>query len=192
MLVFSWWGTNSSFVLIRPCGRDEVGGDALASAFWQTWRSLQWWLVFPFFDTVLKVNGVTVSVCQFVYTFFRRKHWLDFVVLGMGNPHQKFSRKFNLINCFLPLCSHLGACSHFWSIRLISQFLDHSQTVGLLGRVISPSQGLYLNTEKRTHTHQTSMPWVGFEPTIPASERAKTVHTSDRPATVTGKFKSYR
>jgi hypothetical protein len=31
------------------------------------------------------------------------------------------------------------------------------------------------------------MPWVGFEPTIPAYERAKTVHTLDRSPTVTGK-----
>jgi hypothetical protein len=36
---------------------------------------------------------------------------------------------------------------------------------------------------KRT---QTFMPWVGFEPTIPAFERAKTVHASDRAATVIG------
>jgi hypothetical protein len=30
------------------------------------------------------------------------------------------------------------------------------------------------------------MPCVGFEPTIPASERAKTVYVLDRSATVTG------
>jgi hypothetical protein len=30
------------------------------------------------------------------------------------------------------------------------------------------------------------MPWVVFEPTIPASERAETVHALDRSATVTG------
>jgi hypothetical protein len=30
------------------------------------------------------------------------------------------------------------------------------------------------------------MPWVGFEPTVPASERAKTVHVLDLSATVTG------
>jgi hypothetical protein len=30
------------------------------------------------------------------------------------------------------------------------------------------------------------MPWVGFKPTIPASERPKTVHALDRSATVTG------
>jgi hypothetical protein len=31
------------------------------------------------------------------------------------------------------------------------------------------------------------MPQVGFEPTIPAFERAKTVHALDRPANVIGK-----
>jgi hypothetical protein len=61
------------------------------------------------------------------------------------------------------------------------QFRNHfSQTVGFLGRVISPSQGRYLRTA------QTSMPQAGFEPTIPASERAKTAHSLDRAATVIG------
>jgi hypothetical protein len=32
------------------------------------------------------------------------------------------------------------------------------------------------------------MPCVGFEHTIPASERAKTFHALDRSATVTGRF----
>jgi hypothetical protein len=36
---------------------------------------------------------------------------------------------------------------------------------------------------KRT---QTSMPRVGFEPTIPAFERAKTVHALDRAVTMIG------
>jgi hypothetical protein len=58
------------------------------------------------------------------------------------------------------------------------------QTVGLLGRVTSSSQGLYLNTGQHKHridtyTYQTSMPCVEFEPMIPASERAKTVNASD-------------
>jgi hypothetical protein len=30
------------------------------------------------------------------------------------------------------------------------------------------------------------MPWVEFEPMVPASERAKTVHALGRSATVTG------
>jgi hypothetical protein len=65
------------------------------------------------------------------------------------------------------------------------------QTVGLLGRVLSSPQGLYLNTGQHKHrintyTYPTSMPCVGFEPTIPASERAKTVDALDRSATGTG------
>jgi hypothetical protein len=44
----------------------------------------------------------------------------------------------------------------------------------------------YRTTEKQNkHTHETSMTCVGFELTIPASERAKTVHALDRLTTVT-------
>jgi hypothetical protein len=70
--------------------------------------------------------------------------------------------------------------------RPLIQFRNQfTQTVGLLGRVISPSQHLYLNIGQHkyrinAYTHQTSMPWVGFEATIPASEQAKTVHALDQ------------
>jgi hypothetical protein len=63
-------------------------------------------------------------------------------------------------------------------------FLIHTQSVGLFGRGISPSQGLYLhntNTNKRTETF---MPRVKFEPTIAVFERVKTVHALDRAATL--------
>jgi hypothetical protein len=47
-----------------------------------------------------------------------------------------------------------------------------------------------LPTHRTTQTQnkrtQTSIPWLGFEPTIPAFERAKTVHALDRAATVIG------
>jgi hypothetical protein len=64
--------------------------------------------------------------------------------------------------------------------------LIYTQSVGLLGRVISPSQGRYLHTgqHKENKRTQTSMPRMGLEPTIPAFERAKTVHALDRAATV--------
>jgi hypothetical protein len=55
-------------------------------------------------------------------------------------------------------------CSHTWerAPALLEhraefpQFLDQGQSVGLLGRVIGSSQGLYLytNIEKRTHIHK--------------------------------------
>jgi hypothetical protein len=56
------------------------------------------------------------------------------------------------------------------------------QLEGLLGRVIGPTQGLYLhtgqhNTEKRRHT---SMPRAGFETAISTFERPKIVLASDR------------
>jgi hypothetical protein len=62
---------------------------------------------------------------------------------------------------------------------LFFSFMIILQRVGLLGRVISSSQGLYVNTGQHKHrintyTHQTFMPCVGYEPTIPASEREKT------------------
>jgi hypothetical protein len=66
-------------------------------------------------------------------------------------------------------------------------FLIYLRAVGLLGRVISSSQGLYLNTQhKHRKTHIHTIPKVGFEPAITASERSKTVHTSNRSATATG------
>jgi hypothetical protein len=66
--------------------------------------------------------------------------------------------------------------------------LIYTQSVGLLWRVISPSQGRCLHTgqhkqNKRAHT---SMSWMGFEPTIPAFERPKTVHGLYRGATMIG------
>jgi hypothetical protein len=72
-----------------------------------------------------------------------------------------------------------------------ADFLIILQRVGLLGWAISSSQGLYQNTGQHKHrlnayAHQTSMPCVGFEPTIPASEQAKTLHAIDLSATVTG------
>jgi hypothetical protein len=64
-------------------------------------------------------------------------------------------------------------------------FIRYSYSVEVL-RVIGPSQGLYLNTGQQkhsiTHTLKTSMPEVGFELTITASERAKTVHALERSA----------
>jgi hypothetical protein len=78
-----------------------------------------------------------------------------------------------------------------WALASAFSFVIILQTVGLFGRVISPSHGFYLNKGQHKHrintyTHQKSMPCVGFEPTISASERAKTVHALDRSATVTG------
>jgi hypothetical protein len=84
---------------------------------------------------------------------------------------------------------------YLYSVEVVFFFiLIILQTVGLLGRVISSSQALYLNTGQHKHrintyTYQTFMSCMGFENTIPASEQAKTIHALDRSATVTGEPK---
>jgi hypothetical protein len=83
----------------------------------------------------------------------------------------------------------LLACSGFRTY-FSESYKSIGQLVGLLGREIGPTQGLYLhasqhNTEKRGDT---SMLRVGFEPTIPVFERPKTVRASDRSAIGTGSF----
>jgi hypothetical protein len=99
--------------------------------------------------------------------------------------HYMFQSWLTIIRCFF-ISMALPAHSGPWPLI---QFRNHfSQSVGLLGRVISPSQGRYLNTGQHKHrinacTQQTSMAWVGFKPTIPAFERAKIVHALDRAAT---------
>jgi hypothetical protein len=63
---------------------------------------------------------------------------------------------------------------------------SHTQSVGLLGRGISPVASPYLHTEhhKQNKRTKTSMPRLGFEPTTTVFERVKTVHALDRAATV--------
>jgi hypothetical protein len=87
---------------------------------------------------------------------------------------------------------------HQWLYRpllgpglVLSFVIYFTQSVGLLGRVISPLQGRCLHTGQHKHginayIHQTSMPWVRSDPTIPAFEGAKTVHALDRAGTVIG------
>jgi hypothetical protein len=96
-----------------------------------------------------------------------------------------FYNNYTLFTCLIRSSYTLLCRGCFFFILVVLQ------TVGLLGRVISSSQGLYLNTGQHkdrinTYTYQTSMPYVGFKPTIQASKRAKTVHALDCSATVTG------
>jgi len=73
----------------------------------------------------------------------------------------------------------------------LTRFLDHTQrrtTVGrtLLGEWSARRRDLYLTTHN-TLNRQTSMPPVGFEPTISAGERPET-YGLDRAATGTGQY----
>jgi hypothetical protein len=69
-----------------------------------------------------------------------------------------------------------------WNSSFQYSFLIYTQSVGLRRRGISPSQGRYLQrtTQTRNKRRQISIPWVGFEPTIPVFERVKRFHALDR------------
>jgi hypothetical protein len=73
-----------------------------------------------------------------------------------------------------------------WALASAFQFHDHFTD----GRTPWTSDQLVARPVPKhrtnTYTHQTSMPYMGFEPTVPASERTKTLHALDRSATVTG------
>jgi hypothetical protein len=68
------------------------------------------------------------------------------------------------------------------------------QSVGLLGRGISPSQGRYPHrtTQTQNKRRQTARFRVGLEPTIRVFKWVKAFHAVDRNATVNGVFVSYR
>ena len=73
----------------------------------------------------------------------------------------------------------------------VLRFLDHTQRLITVGRTpldewSTRRRDLYLTTHK-THNRQTSMPPVGFEPTISAGERPQT-YALDRAGTATGYF----
>jgi hypothetical protein len=80
----------------------------------------------------------------------------------------------------------LYGCTALWTLASISVSESYTQSVGPLGRGISPSQGRYLHIEQHKHRIHAHMPRVGNVPTIPVFERAKTVHALDRAATVIG------
>ena len=98
--------------------------------------------------------------------------------------------------CFILNISYLIYVLFFWRCdptRVIAssflRFLDHTQrrsTVGstLLDEWSARRRHIYLTTHY-THNRQTSVPPVGFEPTISAGERPQ-IYALDRAATGTG------
>ena len=84
-----------------------------------------------------------------------------------------------------------GACSPIvgYGLLILEVFRDHTQRRTTVGRTpldewSARRRDLYLTTHN-THNRQTSMPPVGFEPTISAGERPQT-YALDRAATGTG------
>jgi hypothetical protein len=88
-----------------------------------------------------------------------------------------------MLTIYLRLYSPSGPWSLFF------QFLN-LYTVGRTPWTGDQAVARLLSTHRTTQTQnkhtQTFMPRVGFEPTIPVLEQAKTVHALDRAATVIG------
>jgi hypothetical protein len=64
---------------------------------------------------------------------------------------------------------------HQWNASFCFSFFILRYSVGVLGRMIRPWQASYL-TQTENKNEKACMPRLGFEPTIPAFERAKAVH----------------
>jgi len=121
-------------------------------------------------------------------------------------------QKPDLPNCLLPSGFTPKSCTSYFSLSLslslsflwlfdptrviassFLRFLDHTQRRTTVGRTSldewsARRRDLYLTTHD-THNKQTSMPPVGFEPTISAGERPQT-HALDRAATGTDQHSS--
>jgi hypothetical protein len=133
----------------------------------------------------LKRNEAYLTLCSTVVTIYGPAACFyinKFCSFPIPCPHV-------LLMIFRFVSMALAAHSRPW---FLIQFRNHiSETIGLLGQVISSSQGRCLDVGQHkyrinAYTHQTYMHWVGFERTIPASEWAKTVHALDLSATVVG------
>jgi hypothetical protein len=119
------------------------------------------------FVTLYKETGIVKSVCSFITCF------------GLIGHPQIYSQ-IHFFPVALQTLKDLGRLTY----RRFLELFRHA--VGLPGRVISPSQGLYLHRttqhrKTRTKIHALS----GNRTHDPSNQPAKT-HASDRTATVTG------
>jgi hypothetical protein len=108
------------------------------------------------------------------------------------NPRTKNSSYLPLREISIHLFFYLSIYLSIYLVRFFSFLILH--TVGRTQLTADQPVERPLLTYRKTQTHnkrtQTSMPWVRFQPTIPAFERAKKVHALDRAATVIGLWDS--
>ena len=123
----------------------------------------------------------------------REKNKKIFVHKPGENDPINLTWKDNIKVCFFPgITTHCNCIFTAWLRALassFSRFLDHTQRPATVGRTpldeySASRRDLHLTTHN-THNRQTSMPPVGFEPTITAGERLKT-YALDRTAIGTG------
>jgi hypothetical protein len=122
-------------------------------------------------------NAITYQIINFFFS-------LLFSLMFLLSSH-------TLHSPFREILSYNGSPAHSGSRPLI-QFCIHIFTAGRTPWTGDQPVGSPLCKHRQhkhrinAYTHQTSTPWVGFELTSAALERAKTVHALDCAATVTG------
>ena len=110
-------------------------------------------------------------------------------VISWGTINFSKTTVFHVVNCsvsLLVLAQQPPVCQ---GLLIFTRFLDHTQRRTTVGRTpldewSARRRDLYLTTHNN-HNRQTSMPSVGFEPTISAGEGPQT-YALDRAATETG------
>ena len=123
----------------------------------------------------------------------------QFILLRRSSEYYPFKR------CQVPVGHPVCVCIYIYSllwrcgqtrVRTSSflRFLDHTQRRIIAGRtplgaLSARRRDIYLTTHN-THNRETSMPLVGFEPTISGGERPQT-YALDRAATGTGSLRIY-
>jgi hypothetical protein len=165
------------------------------------WLSSKTWtnnnLSYLYFGTHIHVYCCILLIIFATQHYFQQVELLYRTCFGICRTSSGPVLVTSIVSCFSvnfhanrvdpPVCYTLYILYYFFLLPPLQSFVSLSflilrQSVGLLGRGMSPSQTRYLY--KQNKHRQTSMSWVGFEPTIPAFERGKTVHALDRVATV--------
>jgi hypothetical protein len=109
-------------------------------------------------------------------------HYIIYLYI-LRSPVTQSGEKYHTVFSLNPylLLSRLRPLGLFWFRTYILEIMNlFRHLLGLLGQVISLTQGLYLHrtTQIQKNTH-TSMPQVGFESMIPVFELLKTVYALD-------------
>ena len=118
-------------------------------------------------------------ICNSFYNIFQIRRIQEYININLHGSSRK-------------VCFFLWRCDPTRVMAsLFLRFLDHTQRRSTVGRTpldewSARRRDLYLTTQN-THNRQTSMPPVGFEPTISAGERPQT-YALDRAGTGTGSY----
>jgi hypothetical protein len=120
---------------------------------------------------------------------FSCKHWKSTAVYGVT------SKEIMLLKiCFNYLSIH-GSTVLLLDLGCFFSFLNLyriGRTPWTGDQPVARPLPTHRTTQTENKRKQISMPSVGFAPTIPAFQRAKTVHALDRAATVIGTWLNYR